>query len=113
LGEDRRLRYSIEPRMNYYRPSVDVFFASAARNWARPGVAVLLTGVGRDGAEGLLQLRNLGWRTIAQDAASSVVGDMPKAAAELGAAEEVLPLSRIAEAITRLAPEYARRGAGL
>jgi two-component system, chemotaxis family, response regulator WspF len=113
LGEDRRLHYSIEPRMNYYRPSVDVFFASAARNWARPGVAVLLTGVGRDGAEGLLQLRKLGWRTIAQDPASSVVGDMPRAAVELGAAEEVLPLSQIAEAITRLAPAHARRGAGL
>jgi two-component system response regulator WspF len=94
--------------MNYYRPSVDVFFASAARNWARTGVAVLLTGVGRDGAEGLLQLRNLGWRTIAQDASSSVVPDMPRAAAELGAAEEVLPLSQIAEVITRLVPEHTR-----
>jgi two-component system response regulator WspF len=108
LGEDRRLHYSIEPRLNYYRPSVDVFFASVARNWARPGVAGLLTGVGRDGAEGLLQLRNLGWRTIAQDVSSSVVPDMPRAAAELGAAEEVLPLSQIAEAITRLVPEHVR-----
>jgi two-component system response regulator WspF len=108
LGEDHRLHYSVEPRMNYYRPSVDVFFASAARNWARPGVAVLLTGVGRDGVEGLLQLRNLGWRTIAQDASSSVVPEMPKAAAEHGAAEEVLPLSQIAEAITRLVPEPDR-----
>jgi two-component system response regulator WspF len=107
LGEDRRLHYSVEPRMNYYRPSVDVFLASAARNWARPGVAVLLTGVGRDGVEGLLQLRNLGWRTIAQDASSSVVPEMPKAAADYGAAEEVLPVSKIAEAITSLVSERA------
>jgi two-component system response regulator WspF len=102
LGEDRRLHYSIEPRMNFYRPSVDVFFSSVARNWARPGVAVLLTGVGRDGAQGLLGLRKLGWRTIAQDASSSVVPETPRAAAELRAAEEVLPLSEIADAITRL-----------
>jgi two-component system response regulator WspF len=105
LGEDRRLHYSIEPRMNYFRPSADVFFASAARYWSTPGVAVLLTGVGRDGAQGLLELRNVGWRTIAQDASSSVVRDMPTAAAELGAAEHVLPLSQIAEGITRLIQE--------
>jgi two-component system response regulator WspF len=104
LGEDHRLHYSIEPRMNPCRPSIDVFFTTVARNWPRCGVAVLLTGVGRDGAEGLLQLRNLGWRTIAQDQSSSVVPDMPRAAAEAGGAEVVLPLPRIAEAITRLVP---------
>ncbi len=101
LSEYRRLNYSIEPRMNRYRPSVDVFFESLARNWPMPGVAVLLTGIGQDGARGLLQLRNQGWWTIAQEASSSVVGDMPKSAAEIGAAQEILPLSRIADAITR------------
>jgi len=101
LSEYRRLNYSIEPRMNYYRPSVDVFFESLARNWPMPGVAVLLTGMGHDGAKGLLQLRSQGWWTIAQEASSSVVGDMPKSAAEIGAAQEILPLSRIADAITR------------
>jgi len=101
LGHDHRLHYSIEPRMNYYRPSVDVFFDSVARNWPKPGVAALLTGIGRDGAKGLLHLRQQGWWTIAQDVASSVVGDMPKSAAEIGAAREILPLSRIAEAITQ------------
>ena len=54
LGEDRRLHYSVEPKESSYRPSVDVFFNSAARNWPRPGVAVLLTGMLRDGAIGLL-----------------------------------------------------------
>ena len=100
LSEYRRLNYSIEPRMNHYRPSVDVFFESLARNWPMPGVAALLTGIGQDGARGLLQLRNQGWWTIAQEASSSVVGDMPKSAAEIGAAQEILPLSRIADAIT-------------
>jgi two-component system response regulator WspF len=101
LSEYRRLNYSIEPRMNHYRPSVDVFFESLARNWPMPGIAVLLTGIGQDGARGLLQLRNQGWWTVAQEASSSVVGDMPKSAAEIGAAQEILPLSRIADAITR------------
>jgi two-component system response regulator WspF len=99
LGADRALHYSGEPSSVCYRPSVDVFFSSVARSWPRPGVAVLLTGMGRDGAEGLLTLRRAGWRTIAQDQASSVVWGMPRAAIELGAAELVLPLPRIAETI--------------
>ena len=70
LGEDRRLHYSPEPRSACYRPSVNVFFASVAQNWPRPGVAVLLTGMFHDGARGLLALRRQGWRTIAQDEAS-------------------------------------------
>jgi two-component system response regulator WspF len=102
LGEDQRFHYSAEPRAVSYRPSVDVFFASVARNWPRPGVAALLTGMGRDGAAGLLKLRGENWRTIAQDESSSVVWGMPKAAAEIGAAEEILPLAHIADAIKRL-----------
>jgi two-component system response regulator WspF len=104
LGEDRCLHYSAEPAENCFRPSVDVFFNSAARNWPRPGVAVLLTGMLRDGAAGLLSLRRQGWRTIAQDESSSVVWGMPKAAVEIGAAEEVVSLPHIAQAIMRLVP---------
>jgi two-component system response regulator WspF len=104
VGEDHRLHYSAEPRSVCYRPSVDVFFTSVAKNWRKPGVAVLMTGMGRDGAAGLLKLRDLNWRTIAQDEASSVVWGMPRAAVEFGAAEEILPLSRIADAIVRLVP---------
>jgi two-component system response regulator WspF len=104
LGEDRCLHYSHEPSDESYRPSVDVFFVSVARNWPTPGVAALLTGMGRDGAAGLLKLRNQDWRTIAQDESSSVVWGMPKAAVEIGAAEQVLPISRVAEAIMRLVP---------
>ena len=107
LSEHRRLNYSIEPRMNHCRPSVDVFFESLAQNWPMPGVAVLLTGMGRDGARGLLQLRRQGWWTIAQEPSSSVAGDMPRSAAEIGAAEEILPLSQIADAITRCRQQSA------
>ena len=105
LGADRRLHYSAEPRSLSYRPSVDVFFRSVARNWPRPGIAVLLTGMGRDGAQGLLELHRLGWKTIAQDEATSVVWGMPKAAAEIGATDMVLPLHQIAHAIGSLLPD--------
>ena len=64
-----------------------------------PGVAVLLTGIGRDGAVGMLALRNAGWHSIAQDETSSVVYGMPKAAAEIGAAAAILPLGEIARHI--------------
>ena len=74
--------------------------------WPRPGVAVLLTGMGSDGAAGLLCLRQQGWHTIAQDQASSVVYGMPRAAAELGAARQVLPVGEIAGAVV----EHFRRG---
>ena len=83
-----------------HKPSVDELFASLAL-YARPGVAVLLTGMGRDGADGLLRLRNAGWHTIAQDNATSVVWGMPGEAARIGAASEVLPIGGIAAAITR------------
>lgn len=102
LSDDGRLHYTVEPRGASYRPSVDVFFSSLARGWPAPGVAVLLTGMGKDGAGGLLELRQRGWRTIAQDQSTSVVWGMPKAAVELGAAEYVLPLAQIAQAVAGL-----------
>jgi two-component system, chemotaxis family, response regulator WspF len=93
-------QYSPDPVDYPYRPSVDVFFRSACKHWPKRGVAVLLTGMGRDGAVGLLDLKKAGWHTIAQDKATSVVYGMPKAAAELGAARLVLPLHAIAGEIT-------------
>jgi two-component system response regulator WspF len=69
-----------------------------------PGIAVLLTGMGRDGAAGLLRLRRRRWHTIAQDEASSIVYGMPRAAAEIGAAAEVLPVAAIAGAILASTP---------
>jgi two-component system response regulator WspF len=99
LRPDRRLAYTPDPLDYPYRPSVDVFFHSLAAAWPRPGVAVLLTGMGSDGARGLLQVRQLGWHTIAQNQASSVVYGMPRAAVELCAAGQVLPLAEIPGAV--------------
>ena len=76
-------------------PSVDVFFRCVAQHWRGDAVGVLLTGMGRDGAEGLLAMRRAGQTTIAQDQASSAVYGMPRAAAELDAAQLVLPLDKI------------------
>jgi chemotaxis response regulator CheB len=93
------LAYTEEPRHSPYRPSIDVLFNSLAEHYATPAIAVLLTGMGRDGAIGLKSLREAGWHTIAQDEASSVVFGMPKAAIELGAAERVLSLDSMAAGI--------------
>ena len=90
------LAYSDQPASLVHRPSVDVFFDSANRHWRGDIIGVLLTGMGRDGAAGLKALRAAGHHTIAQDAASSAVYGMPKAAAELGAAVEILSLDDIA-----------------
>jgi len=81
------------------RPAVDVLFNSVARCAGVNAVGVLLTGMGADGARGLLEMRTAGARTIAQDEATCVVYGMPKVAAELKAVESVLPLGRIAGGI--------------
>ncbi len=91
-----RVGYTCEPREQSYRPSVDVFFASVGAHWPGEAVGVLLTGMGRDGAQGLKTLRDKGHYTIAQDQATSTVYGMPKAAASLGAAVDILPLELIA-----------------
>ena len=78
-----------------YRPSVDVFFSSVAEFWPETFVAVMLTGMGNDGATGLMALRQAGWRTLVQDEATSVVYGMPKAAVDIGSAERMLPLKGI------------------
>lgn len=105
LRADARLEYAREPAQLPYRPSVDVFYESVCKHWRGPIVGVLLTGMGRDGAAGLRLLRQHGHHTIAQDRASSAVYGMPKAAAELDAAVEILPLDRIA---ARLRDLFAR-----
>jgi two-component system response regulator WspF len=91
-----RLGYTPNPRDYPYRPSADTFFESVVQHWAGPVVGVVLTGMGRDGAIGLKALRNAGHYTIAQDQETSAVYGMPKAAAALGAAVDVLPLGGIA-----------------
>ncbi len=92
------------PRVCRHRPSVDFLFHSVARAAREHAVGILMTGMGSDGAEGLLAMRQAGAQTIAQDEASCVVFGMPKEAIDRGAARAVLPLSRIAAAIPQMAP---------
>jgi two-component system chemotaxis response regulator CheB len=92
-------RLSQAPAVNRHRPSVDVLFRSAARCAGEAAVGVLLTGMGKDGAQGLLELRQAGAHTIAQDEASCVVFGMPREAIGLDAAVEVAPLHEIARRI--------------
>ena len=96
---DGRVRLTADPEVDGFRPSASYLLQSVARSAGRGAVGVLLTGMGRDGASGLLELRRAGGVTIAQDEESSVVFGMPKEAIRLGAAEHVLPPMKIAEAI--------------
>ncbi|MEJ1239272.1 chemotaxis response regulator protein-glutamate methylesterase [Chryseolinea sp. T2] len=81
--------------VNRHRPSVDVLFDSVARDVGRNAIGVLLTGMGADGARGMLEMKNTGAKTIAQDESTSVVFGMPKEAIRLNAADKVLPLNKI------------------
>jgi two-component system chemotaxis response regulator CheB len=101
--QEGRLRLTADPERHSCRPAVDVLFTSLARELGASCVACLLTGMGKDGAEGLLAIRRAGGRTIAQDEQSSVVFGMPREAILLGAAERVLPLNKIAGALGALA----------
>jgi len=96
-------RYFVEVKdgapVNRHRPSVEVLFNSVARNAGANAVGVILTGMGADGAQGLLNMRNEGAKTIAQDEETSVVFGMPKEAIKLGAVDKILPVERIAENI--------------
>ncbi|HEX7384504.1 MAG TPA: chemotaxis-specific protein-glutamate methyltransferase CheB [Burkholderiaceae bacterium] len=100
-GGQLRCRLDDGPLRNRHRPSVDTLFDSVARAAGAACAAALLTGMGEDGAEGLLALRRVGATTLAQDRATSVVWGMPAAALRLGAAGETLPLAAIAPALLR------------
>jgi chemotaxis response regulator CheB len=102
LSSSTQLGYVAQPTDSSYCPSVDVFFKSLARNWPGRAIGVLLTGMGRDGAEGLKVLREAGHYTIAQDKRTSAVYGMPKAAMELDAAREILALDKIAPRLTNI-----------
>lgn len=93
------------PPVHHQRPAVDVLFDSVARALGRNAVGALLTGMGADGAKGLLAMHGAGAHTIAQDEESCVVFGMPREAIRLGAADEVLPLGRIAAAMLRAATQ--------
>jgi two-component system chemotaxis response regulator CheB len=95
------LRCESSPPVGGFRPSCDVLLSSAATAFGARAVGVVLTGMGRDGAHGLLEIRNRGGHTIAQDQATSAVFGMPGEAVALNAAEKVLPIGEIAEQLTR------------
>jgi two-component system chemotaxis response regulator CheB len=101
---NRTLHLSTEPERHSCRPSVDVLFESLAEEMGRATFACLLTGMGKDGAAGLLRLREAGAHTIAQDEESCVVFGMPYEAIRLGAAKSILPLNQIPNALARLSP---------
>ncbi|MEW6284288.1 MAG: CheB methylesterase domain-containing protein, partial [Candidatus Eremiobacterota bacterium] len=101
--ERDRVRLSRAPERHSCRPSVDVLFESMATELGPAAAACLLTGMGRDGASGLLRVRQAGGFTLAQDEATSVVYGMPREAARLQAAQSVLPLAEIGPTVARLA----------
>jgi two-component system chemotaxis response regulator CheB len=97
-----RLRLSADPPRHSCRPSVDVLFESLAVDRGADVLACLLTGMGRDGAAGLLAIRRAGGCTVAQDESTSVIYGMPREAALLGAAQMILPLEHIGPQIVQL-----------
>ena len=99
---------SDEPRVNGHRPSADVLFKSLSEEFGSRGVAVLMTGMGDDGAQGLGMVKAAGGMTIAQNEESCVVYGMPKAAAELLAASEILGLDKIGPRLTNLLADKVR-----
>ena len=109
------LHYSVDvvdgPAVSRHRPSVDVLFRSAAYNAGRNAMGVILTGMGDDGARGLLEMRESGATTVAQDEESSVVFGMPKEAIALGAAGKVVSLRRVAQEILGYASRTMRESA--
>ncbi len=99
-------RYYVEvktgPMVHHQRPAVDVLFKSTAKNAGANAIGVILTGMGSDGAEGLLEMKNAGAKTIAQDEKTCVVFGMPKEAIKLGAADKVAPIEQIATEIINM-----------
>jgi two-component system chemotaxis response regulator CheB len=90
------------PRVHHQRPAVDVLFNSVAQYGGSNALGVLLTGMGADGAHGMLQMKRAGATTIAQDEKSCVVFGMPKEAIKLGAADRVVPLELMSQEIIRM-----------
>lgn len=95
--------------VNRFKPSVDYLFTSVAKSLYCHTTAVILTGMGKDGARGMLELRNLGVRTVAQDEETCVVFGMPKEAINIGGAEYIEPLNNIAERVTLLTKDVQKR----
>ena len=114
MGSKYVVKIKYGPFVHHQRPAVDVLFNSAAQYAGSNAVGVILTGMGADGANGLLKMKEAGARTIAQDEDSCVVFGMPKEAIKIGAVDRIVPLDRIAEEIMRLInpPEIEHHSTG-
>ena len=108
-GARYQCRLSDGDRVNRHRPSVDVMFRSVAQSAGRNSIGVMLTGMGRDGAEGMKEMRDAGASTIAQDENTSVVWGMPGAAWQIGAVQSLHPLPQIAGRIVDLTGNHPHR----
>ncbi len=111
-GGSYRISIKNGPRVCYQRPSVDVLFRSVAASAGKQAIGVILTGMGSDGADGLLRMKQAGADTIAQDEESCIVFGMPKEAIRLGAANRVLPLQRIPEGVLASAARMTEEHCG-
>ena len=107
-GGEYRVSIQDGPRVCYQRPSVDVLFESVANVAKSDAIGAILTGMGSDGAQGLLRMKRAGARTIAQDEASCVVFGMPREAIRMGGVDRVLPLNRVAAELTALSAMITR-----
>ena len=90
------------PLVNRHRPSVDVLFRSTARYAGKNAVGVIMTGMGDDGAKGLMEMKGVGAKTIAQDETSCVVFGMPREAIKLGAVDQIVTLGKIPETVLQM-----------
>jgi len=105
-GAQYQVRVKDGPRVHHQRPAVDILFSSVARHAGRNAIGAIFTGMGADGAKGLLLMREAGAHTIAQDEASCVVFGMPREAIKVGAAVDVLPLHEIADALQNAVAQH-------
>jgi two-component system chemotaxis response regulator CheB len=110
-GARYRCRITEDAPVNHHRPSVDVMFHSVARNVGPNAIGVMLTGMGSDGARGMVAMREAGARNIAQDENTSVVWGMPGSAVQAGAVDAVVPLHAIADLLLRWIGERESRSA--
>jgi two-component system chemotaxis response regulator CheB len=109
-GANYKVAVTDAPPVNRHRPSVEVLFRSVAAHVRGNAIGLMLTGMGKDGAQAMLEMKLAGAHTFAQDEASCIVFGMPKEAIALGGVDEVLPLNRIA---ARLLEQSVRMGGGL
>jgi len=95
VEQDKTFALSVDPKVNYSRPSIDVFFESAAAAWTCDLVGIILTGASRDGAKGLMAIKNKGGMTLVQDPGTAAYPIMPRAAVDTGAVDKIVAVEEI------------------